>query len=80
MQQACKNFAIQAEKESNVALNKSYEILFTQIWALLPGYCNNSSDFKDAFTGAFEKYVNIYIGRKKAIQSDKRVNRQKDQK
>ena len=64
MQQACKNFAIQAEKESNVALNKSYEILFTQIWALLPGFCNTPTDLKDAFTGPFAKILGDYLSMK----------------
>ena len=64
MQQACKNFALQAEKESNVALNKSYEILFTQIWALLPGFCNNPTDLKDAFTGPFAKILGDYLSLK----------------
>ena len=57
MQHACKTRALQAQRDKEIAVFKTYEILFTQIWALLPGFCNNSSDFKDAFTGSFAKIL-----------------------
>ena len=57
MQNACKIRALQAQKDEEIAIYKTYEILFYQIWALLPGFCNNPSDFKESFTGSFAKML-----------------------
>ena len=57
MQHACKLRVLQAQKDNEIAISKIYEILYTQIWALLPGFCNNPTDFKDSFTGSFAKIL-----------------------
>ena len=57
MQNACKARALQAQNDKEVAIYKTYEILFYQIWALLPGFCNNPSDLKESFSGSFAKLL-----------------------
>ena len=49
MAMACQNRAEQADKEGDKIGNKSYEMLVSQIWALLPGFCNNPKDLKESF-------------------------------
>ena len=44
--QACDQ---RAKSEEDKIGKKSYEMIVDQIWALLPGFCNNPTDFTVAF-------------------------------
>ena len=44
--QACDQ---RSKTEEDKIGKKTYEMLFDQIWALLPGFCNNPTDFNVAF-------------------------------
>jgi len=48
---ACKARSNQAKKEDNMAVAKPYDVLVSQIWALLPGFCNNPTDLTESFKG-----------------------------
>ena len=47
----CKARSNQAKRENDTAVAKPYDILVCQIWALLPGFCNNPTDLKESFKG-----------------------------
>jgi len=46
---ACKARSNQAKREDNLAVAKPYDVLVSQIWSLLPGFCNNPTDLKESF-------------------------------
>lgn len=47
----CKQRAADLNKNGDKIGHKMYEVIVTQIWSLLPGFCNNPSDLKESFKG-----------------------------
>ncbi len=48
---ACHARSARAAQEGDKVGQKTYEVLVSQIWALLPGFCNNPVDLKESFKG-----------------------------
>ena len=43
--------AVEYAKENRVLESKTYDALQQQIWSLLPGFCNKTTDLLEAFPG-----------------------------
>ena len=46
-----RNRSIKAGQEGDKIGQKTYEVLVSQVWSLLPGFCNNPKDLKESFKG-----------------------------
>ncbi|XP_049862058.1 RRP12-like protein [Schistocerca gregaria] len=85
----CREKSVECEKQSDMVGAHSYDLLQSQIWALLPGFCNRPSDIKENFksiarilgTAINERKdlrLSVMASLRKLISGSKEMNNEED--
>jgi hypothetical protein len=59
--------SMKAGNEKDKIGQKTYEVLVSQIWSLLPGFCNNPKDLKESFKSLAQQ-MGLYLERSKDLR------------